>query len=1503
MSLTRQCGERLLSAGHKINGVVSAAPDLRAWAESKSIPVMRLEDLAGAASFDYLFSIANGVIIPEEILSLARRGAINFHDGPLPEMAGFFTTTQALLRRHAGHGVTWHRMEGQLDAGKIVKEVRFPIAGDETAFTLNAKCYEAAIQSFEEMLAELAAGTTAEKDQDFSRRAYFSRYRRPWGACGIDFRRPAAELEAFSRALDFGPYVNPFGAPVLFGPGMCALAPGLRLGGFTTEPAGTVVRISSEGVAVVAGDGQEIVLTRLLTMDGRGPVSAETAGLQEGTVLRPPEESWAVEAAGIASAVSRHEPFWVERLQSLQPLEWDALAGTGEVPEPVDIDVPAGVDALAVIAAYLARTARQADFDLGYAALLPESMGALFSHVVPLRVATSGIEALEELGRRLRSEVEIVEKARTYSRSLLPRYPELRGLVETSGPHYPVVIDRHGRLAALPEGVGLLIGISPDGRRVRWQCREERYAAAAGAGRLARMLHSSASRLEELPFLSSEEMETLVRGFNRTAGAYDRDATIYSQFEAQAKRTPNAPAVTFEAETLTYAELSGRADRLAVYLQALGVGPETVVAVSMRRSAGLVATLLGVLKAGAAYLPLDPTYPESRVSFLLEDSRAAVLLVGRGAGAIQAAPGLRIVDVEKEGIFSGPDTGAALLPRGGPANLAYVIYTSGSTGQPKGVMVEHGNAVNFFAGMDDELGPDPGVWLAVTSISFDISVLELFWTLTRGFHVILMAEGAALESAAPARRPLDFSLFYFGNSAETENPYRLLMEGARFADENGFTAVWTPERHFHPFGGLYPNPSVTSAALAGITRRVQLRAGSVVVPLHHPVRIAEEWALVDNLSNGRVAISLAPGWNERDFLFAPDNYRRAKQVMMESLATIRALWRGEPVKFLDGKGNETEIRTYPRPVQRELPVWITAAGNPETFRIAGASGCNLLTHLLGQTVEQLAGKIRIYREARREANLDPAGGCVTVMLHTLAGADTEEVRDAVRGPMKAYLLTSMDLIRHSPWSFPVFVKRGEGAELDLSSLEPEEMDALVEHSFQRYFETSGLFGSVERCREMAEAMREAGADEIACLIDFGVPAGRALEGLEYLAQLTRESKLAEAGSGGSFPELMRRHGVTHFQCTPSMAGMIASSPAAAAALRPLRHMLVGGEALPPALAETLRSLAPGELHNMYGPTETTIWSATHRFGASDGTVPIGRPMRNTQIYLLDGRGNLVPPGGTGEICIGGDGVTRGYLHRPELTGERFIPDPFYPGKKLYRTGDLGRFREDGTLDFLGRSDQQVKLRGYRIELMEVEAVLGTHPGIREAAVAVRDDSLIAYVTPRGQAVPPGKELRQWLGERLPEYMVPAAFVSLDRMPQTPNGKLDRKKLPRLEVVAREPAAAYAPPRNEVETAIADAFRNALGVDKIGIDDNFFDLGAHSLLIVQVRNQLQKVLPMPVPLLLLFRFPTVGTLAAHLREEASDGVPAVTAAATAAEDRSTKRQEALSLRLGRRGAKQ
>ena len=581
-----------------------------------------------------------------------------------------------------------------------------------------------------------------------------------------------------------------------------------------------------------------------------------------------------------------------------------------------------------------------------------------------------------------------------------------------------------------------------------------------------------------------------------------RHLTIAQSFEEQAARTPEAIALVFQNEPMTYRQLDERSNQLAHYLQMLGVQQETLVGVLMERSQELMVALLAVLKAGGAYVPLDPGYPSDRIAFLIEDSQAAFILTTESICATLPAVSARVVCVDEKSSAIASQSMDPVACLASEKDLMYVIYTSGSTGKPKGVMVEHRNVQSFFTAMDQVLGTTPGVWLAVTSISFDISVLELFWTLTRGFQVVLHGD-----------------------------------EG----------------------------------------------------------------------------------------------------------------------------------------------------------------------------------------------------------IHTI-------------------------------------------------------------------------------------------------------------------------------------PEEIVRHGVTHFQSTPSLARMIAADPLSLIALSGVKNILLGGEALPVSLVNTLRAVTTGEIYNMYGPTETTIWSTayciphTAEFG---NNVSIGKPLANTRAYILDSELRPVAAGESGELFLGGEGVVRGYWARPELTEERFLADPLSSSGCMYHTGDVARFLPDGNIEYLGRTDFQIKLRGFRIELGEIEAALEQNAAVQQAVVVAREDRpgdkrLTGYVVLYAESKMTATALRGVLELKLPEYMVPSQIVLLEKLPLTANGKLDRKALPAVSFEAIEATGNEA--QNDVERIIARAWAEALGVDHVGLHQNFFDLGATSLMVPEVQIELQHKLGREIPLIDLFQFHTVSSLAGKLAGE-------------------------------------
>ena len=1545
-SLLIQCTEILLERGHDVRGVISKAPAIINWATEKSIAIVSpgkslANELASAPAFDYFLSITNLSIIPDSILALPQRGAINFHDGPLPKFAGLYATSWALMKQAETHGVTWHEMRSGIDKGDILAQQLFDIVEGETAFTLNVKAYEAAIASFAELVAGIERDSLQPRPQNLSEQTYFGRYDRPPAAATLDWAQAAEKLVAMVNGLQFGSYANPLALPKLKLDGRLVIVTEAKVGSATDAAPGTLLAIDEASVTVATAK-DEIVLSGLLFLDGTAvPSNMFTVNRQ---LVSLDADSYAA-LTTLNDTIVRQEGYWLRRLSHMQAAELPyadrSNANVGQQFGRATMSLSSAQDSQALtaaFAAYLARVSGSNNFDIALSLpTLEQEVGdfaAYFATQVPFQIKIDGSATIADALTTLRKELDTLQtKRKTFNRDLFLRHPDLAALrARADGALLPLLAQSVQSVAEFSPLAGseLVMLLTPDQESVTWVYDTAVYSSdiiAAMQTQFVTFLQNAAKngnrRLAETAILSEAELQQLLVDWNDTETAYDTAVCMHQLIEAQAEQRPHAVAVVYEDQQITYRQLNNRANQMARHLRHLGIVPDTIVGVFMDRSIEMMVALVGILKAGGAYLPLDPTYPKDRLAFMVEDTATPVLLTQSHLVSSLPPHQAKVVRVDadweliaeqnEENVFSGVAS----------HNLAYVIYTSGSTGKPKGVMVQHGNVINFFTGMDERIGDaashqdSPGSWLAVTSLSFDISVLELFWTLARGFKMVIFDDKTredvtAVPDHPQADKPIDFSLFYFASDESEEgvtNKYHLLLEGAKFGDKHGFSAVWTPERHFHAFGGLYPNPSVTGAAIAAITENVQIRSGSCVLPLHSPIRVAEEWSVVDNISNGRVGLSIAAGWQPNDFVLRPGVYADRKEIMFRDIEVVKELWRGGSITMQNDLGKDVEVRTLPHPVQKELPIWVTAAGNPETFREAGANGYNILTHLLGQSVEELAEKVRVYREAFEAAG-HSGKGTVSLMLHTFIGDDVDEVRETVRAPMKQYLSSAMNLVRAAAWHFPTFKEKAAATGkspfevFDEEELTPEDVDALLNFAFERYFETSGLFGTPRTALQMVNKLKAIDVDDIACLIDFGVPSTLALEHLKHLSELKQLAEPKLATEDFSIPAQIERHNVTHFQCTPSMASMLLQDNRNVTALGKLQTLMVGGEALPASMAQQLKGIVPGRVINMYGPTETTIWSTTHEVTGAETAVPIGRPIANTQIYILDKSMQPVPVGVAGDLFIAGDGVVRGYLNRPELTAERFVQDPFSndPAARMYATGDLARYHADGGIDFLGRADFQVKLRGYRIELGEIEALLNAHETVREAVLMAREDTpgdmrLVAYVILQAGQKLDTAVLKETLRADLPEFMVPATYIPLTSFPLTPNKKTDRKALPAPDQVLTETQTVYVAPTNDLEQKIAEIWQRLLNVPQVGLNDNFFDLGGHSLLTVQAHRQLKEVVEKEISITDMFRFPTIRTLADYLNEDVNgNGTPT---AVEQSVDRAANRREAMMQRRQRR----
>ena len=1482
-SLLVQCGEALLADGWTVDCVFTENSQLMRWARGRGITTAAaaeiLADTFFKLDFDYLFSIGNLTVLPEAVIAAPGCEAINFHDGPLPDMPGLNVPNWAIIEGRAFHAITWHVMTPAVDRGDILAQIDFPIDPGDTALALNAKCFEAGLNAFRTLIAAICDGSIERRSQGAGEGSYYGRDMLLPNGGVVRWSEPAERISALARATNFGPYENPLGLPyVWLGDRFVTLGEVSGTGDLELKLNPGSCRVDNNRLLVGTGSSA-LSIEGLREMNG-APLELST--LASITAL-PPRELTEAELATLLAA-SRAESGWINLRAAYAPLDlvW-LFHGADQAFEPCrsSLEVPAQfADEFSTdeMTAALALTVlRLSGESSGLVAVLDAALESLplVEPFRPMLIALQEDESVEAFTDRVARELDSLQ-----NEGPLLQDQGLRTTLELSSTPTVAIGTLASQGATDDFDIHIWIDAEAEVAKI-----ETCFNRAISTRRLAqyeealkRVMHEVAARsvtsAASVDIVSAADRSLMLDKWNTTKTSI-REECIQHAFLRAAAEHPETAAVLCQGKELSFGELSERAQTLAQHLQSLGIGCDDRVGICLERGEELVIAVLGVLMSGAAYVPLDPDYPAVRLRHIIDDAEPSLTLVSdttRQRLEATNVPLLAWEDASRSGEPRSPHDESM------PEHLAYVIYTSGSTGAPKGVMVEHRNVANFFAAMDEAVPlVEAPRWLAVTSLSFDISVLELLWTLTRGVGVVLYTgadrTGEAQAITATPRTsnaPIDFSLFYFASDEGERqndqgkdgqngaNKYRLLIEGAKFADAHGFAAVWTPERHFHAFGGLYPNPAVAGAAIATITENIHIRAGSCVLPLHDPLRIAEEWALVDNLSNGRVGISFASGWQPNDFVIAPDNYENRHQVMTDGIETVRALWRGESVRRVNPLGKEIELSTLPRPVQDEVPFWVTAAGNPATFSAAGELGANLLTHLLGQSTQELAEKIEAYHEAWREAG-HAGSGHVTLMLHTFVGDDEDEVKSHVHGPLKEYLRSSVGLIHKVADTFPAFKKnqRGDGGPIDFDALSSDDMEALLEFAFERYYSESGMFGTPARCAQMVDSLKGIGVNEIACLIDFGVPSELVFAHLPGIAEVKRLSEPRVALPAGSVAELIESHKVTHLQCTPSQAQMLLTDPDNHPALASLRGWLIGGEALPLALAQGVRAVATGTVMNMYGPTETTIWSAVWPLPDSPQTVLIGTPIANTRCYVLDEALQLRPPGAPGELFIGGQGVTRGYHGNEDLTESRFLADPFgEAGERMYRTGDLVSW-VDGELQFHGRTDDQVKVRGYRIELGDIEAALNAFDGPQQAVVAIKRDTagepiIVAYVR-----MPPASgldevALRRHLNRQLPSFMVPQVFIEIDEVPLTANGKVDRHALPGFNAGRRGGRGAYVAPSTEMEKALASVWSDVLSIEQVSAQDTFFELGGDSLSAVRVAIQVRDKIGEQIPLETLLR---------------------------------------------------
>ncbi len=772
-SLAVQCAQLLLDHAYLIHGIVSGDLDVQHWAQEHRLTVLPPTGDWGAVMqrqpFDYLFSINNGDVIPHDILTLPKHHAINYHDALLPKYAGMHATSWALMNREATYGITWHVMTEQVDAGAIVVQREVDITLRDTAFTLNAKCYDAALASFGELIDGLARRSLQPVPQNPAERTYFALSKR--SATVISWQQDAEDVEALFRALNFGPYPNPLGLLKIATGDAFFILTDLALHHQTIPAApGTILSIDEAGLTI-ALRAAAITIKTLFTMDGE-PIAIITLtrqyALEAGHVLCDYDPAIARTLMAQHRRLSRYESFWVNRLATHQPFAWPDVHRSLRqgVVEPMAVrsfTMPEGSDRFrharhggldtflcAVIAVYVARLNQTNCFDLGFiSAALGQSIAGLelfFASLVPLRVNLTSTAAFEQVVRTIEAEVALTTQHQTYARDIVARYPAI-----PHSPHTPVAVAHVDPLnedplsTALSADVSLIFYVTNhDSRLIKLAYKPnvwEPDAIERMAGHLQTIIQAVTANSQqpicELPLLTDAERHQILVTWNDSGTDVFSEPCIHHRFEAQAGRTPDAIAIMDVKASLTYREINERANQLAHHLQALGVGPEVPVGLCVERSTEMVVGILGILKSGGAYVPLAPDYPSERLALILEDTCAPVLVTQ--AKVVPRLPQHAIqticLDSQSESLARQP--GHNPVSQVEPGHLAYVIYTSGSTGQPKGVLIEHGALANHGQVIQHhyELSPHDRV-LQFASLNFDVSLEQLLPPLLVGASVV-----------------------------------------------------------------------------------------------------------------------------------------------------------------------------------------------------------------------------------------------------------------------------------------------------------------------------------------------------------------------------------------------------------------------------------------------------------------------------------------------------------------------------------------------------------------------------------------------------------------------------------------------------------------------------------------------------------------------------------------------------------------------------------------------
>jgi amino acid adenylation domain-containing protein len=762
-----RCAELLQNEQFDLRGVLTDDEDFRMWALSRGIPFAKPGDwkMLEADSFDYLFSIFNVNVLPPSVLDLPAARAINFHDGPLPRYAGLYSPSWAILNREREHGVTWHEMVSEIDGGEILKQRMLKISCDETALSLIRSCSEAAQEAFKELICELKRGDEVGLAQNPSERTYFGKNHRPPAAAVLRWNQPAENLDALIRALDFGPFPNPLAAPKIWtSQGALIVKAGRLVGpvaGFSKP--GTVVKIGKDEITVSTVTGA-IALGRFTDFDGKPLTVAEATencGFAEGSTLWFPDGETLDQLEELSRETAVNESFWRRRLKRSAPLEIIdvqrsssppvAVAHSFVVPEAVSTWCEQHSDAwtqieflMAALAIYCVRLTGGGAFDFKWpvADARVRRLEAVFSTYVPVSVALEIDRTLLEILAVIRAEIAITEKRLTYPRDLIARLRESMPKKEKEACIVILQREPQSRCDLSQEPIwielptfGRDVQVTFDSCRIDSDALERLFRGYVDF--LSELAQNDAAPISSLPLVAKQRLPEWFSAGQTPLEKTLTDVCVHTLIEQQAARNPLAIAIQEGDRELTYGQLLLQTNRVAAHLHKLGIGADLLVAVWCERSIETIVALIGILRAGAAYLPIEPSTPRMRAEFILMDAKPKCVLTMHTDKVALEGVAVPVIDLDE--IISQSEQEPLQLNRvAEPRHIAYCIYTSGTTGPPKGVLIAHRSLAHYANAAADRFGiTQRDRVLQFASLNFDASFEEIFPCLLSGATLVL----------------------------------------------------------------------------------------------------------------------------------------------------------------------------------------------------------------------------------------------------------------------------------------------------------------------------------------------------------------------------------------------------------------------------------------------------------------------------------------------------------------------------------------------------------------------------------------------------------------------------------------------------------------------------------------------------------------------------------------------------------------------------------------------